>query len=155
MIELKKLIDIEKSNIVELMNHPNVRRHLPLAKEAFCDAAYQAFILAKEELWNQYGYGPWAFVKDGKFIGWGGLQHENGDADIALILHPDHWGCGKAIFDLIAEHAFKKMGLSSITALLPPSRTRLKVMHRLGFKPDGELIIEGQRFLRFRLNKIG
>jgi RimJ/RimL family protein N-acetyltransferase len=153
MIELQKLRDIKKAEIIELMNHPKVRTHMPLAQGPFDDAAYNAFIAAKEALWQKHGYGPWAFVCDGKFLGWGGLQYEEGDADLALVLHPDHWGRGKEIYDLIINYDFNELRLSSITALLPPSRTRLKVMVRLGFIPDGEMTISEKRFLRFRLNK--
>lgn len=150
MIEFKRLSDVKKSDIIKLMNHPKVRLHMPLAKGPFDDAAYDTFIAAKEDLWKNHRYGPWAFYADGHFIGWGGLQYEEGDADLALVLHPEHWGRGKAVYDLIIERAFGAMGFESITALLPPSRTRLNVMHRLGFKRDGELEIDGERFYRFR-----
>ncbi|TXG75887.1 N-acetyltransferase [Candidatus Dojkabacteria bacterium] len=155
MIEFKYLVEVNKEDIVALMNHPKVRKHMPLSQGLFDDAAYDEFIVAKEKLWKQHGYGPCAFAADGKFIGWGGLQYEEGDADLALVLHPNYWGKGKTIYDLIINQAFNKMGLPSITALLPPSRTRIKVMSRLGFHPDGELTIAGQKFLRFRLNKSG
>lgn len=135
-----------------LMNNPKVRPHLPLAKGVFDDEAYDGFIAAKEKLWKEHGYGPWAFSLKGQFIGWGGLQYEEGDTDFALILHPDYWGFGKTVFDLIIRRAFLVMGIKSITALLPPSRLRLGVMNRLGFIRDGEVMLQGQRFLRFRLN---
>jgi ribosomal-protein-alanine N-acetyltransferase len=154
MIEFKRLSDINPSGIIELNNHPLVRKHMPLAKSTFDEAACKEFLETKDKLWREHGYGPWAFVVDGKFIGWGGLQYEEGDADLALVLHPAHWGMGKAIYDLIIERAFGAMGFESITALFPPSRTRLKVMQRLGFKPDGELKIEDERFIRFRLNVV-
>lgn len=40
------------------------------------------------------------------------------------------------------------MGFKSITVLFPVSRTRIKGLLRLKFQPDGELLIEGVRFLR-------
>jgi [ribosomal protein S5]-alanine N-acetyltransferase len=150
-IECKRLSEINKSEIVELLNHPQVRRHMPLAKDFFDDAAYDAFIADKEQLWAKYGYGPWAFVVEGKFVGWGGLQYEEGDADLALVLHPDYWGIGRAIYETIIKKAFGEMGFESITALLPPSRTRIKGLEKLGFQLDGELIIKSERFLRYRL----
>lgn len=58
---------------------------------------------------------------DGKFVGWGGLQDENGDADLALVLHPDYWGLGKHIYNEIVDRAFNPMGFESITILLPPT----------------------------------
>ncbi len=151
-IEFKRLTEVDKNEIIELLNHPLVLRHMPLATGTFDDKAYDAFIAEKEKLWKDHGYGPWAFYADGKFVGWGGLQYEQGDADFALVLHPDHWGLGKAIFKQVIDLAFGPMGLDSITALLPPTRTRIKGMvHHLHFVPDGEAIVHGERFLRFRL----
>lgn len=151
-IEFTRLAEIPKSEIISLLNHPLVRRHMPLAKNTFDDAAYDAFIADKDQLWVEHGYGPWAFIVNGKFVGWGGLQYEEGDADLALVLHPDHWGLGKPIYKRIIQQAFGPMGFKSITVLLPPSRTRLKGLAKLGFQPDGELIIKDERFLRFRLH---
>lgn len=150
-IEFKPLKDIPKQDIIELLNHPLVRRHMPLAKDDFDDQAYDKFIAAKQKLWDDHGYGPWALIVDQQFVGWGGLQYEEGDADLALVLHPKHWGLGKVLFDAILQKSIKETKLDSITALLPPSRTRTKGMLKLGFQPDGELIIHGERFIRYRL----
>ena len=46
-------------------------------------------------MWDEHGYGPWAFIINGEFAGWGGLQPEQGEADFALVLHPDFWGWEK------------------------------------------------------------
>ena len=88
---------------------------------------------------------------DGKFAGWGGLQPEEGDADLGLVLHPDYWGMGKVIYDEIIHRAFGEMGFESVTILFPPTRTRVKGILRLGFKPDGEVEAYGERFIRYRL----
>ncbi|MCY1452140.1 hypothetical protein D9M71_690430 [compost metagenome] len=88
---------------------------------------------------------------DKKFAGWGGLQQTEGDADLALVLHPDYWGLGKAIYDEIVRRAFQEMGLESVTVLLAPTRTRIKGVLRVGFQPDGEVNVDGKRFVRYRL----
>lgn len=105
----------------------------------------------KEAQWALNGYGPWAFFVDGQFAGWGGLQQEDGDADLALVLHPDYWGLGRVIFDEIVRRAFQEMGLASITLLLPLTRTRIKGILRLGFCLDAEVDIDGTPFSRYRL----
>lgn len=152
-IEYKRLPEINKSEIIELMNNPLVRRQMPLLKGDFGDRDCDEFIAAKEKLWTDHGYGPWAFVVDGHFVGWGGLQPENGEADLGLVLHPKYWGIGRTIYKEIIDRAFGKMGFESVTALLPPTRTRIKGLFRLGFKIDGELEVGGERFIRYRLNK--
>ncbi|MGJ8641301.1 MAG: GNAT family N-acetyltransferase [Opitutaceae bacterium] len=109
------------------------------------------FIAAKEQLWKEHGYGPWAFIIDDQFSGWGGLQPENGEADLAMVLHPKCWGIGKKLFGAIMDRAFGEMGFKAVTALLPPSRKRIRAIAKLGFKEDGELLIGKERFIRYRL----
>ena len=79
------------------------------------------------------------------------MQPEEGDADVALVLHPDYWGTGRAIYEEIVARAFGEMGFDSVTASLPPSRVSFRGLMRLGFEPDGETEIGGERFIRYRL----
>ena len=150
-IEFKRLTEINISEIIELMNNPLVRRHMPLAQGYFDETACSAFIAAKDQIWKEHGYGPWAFVVAGTFVGWGGLQPEHNDVEVALVLHPKSWGLGKTLFDEIVHRAFTELGLSSVVVLFPPSRTRVKALLRSGFQHDGECEIEGKQFLRYRL----
>lgn len=150
-IQFARLGDVDRAAIIELMNDPHVRRHMPLARGAFGPAECDAFVAAKERQWQDHGYGPWAFIIDGEFAGWGGIQNEGGEADVGLVLRPKYWGAGKVLYARIIAHAFGELGFSSVIALLPPSRTRISGVLKLGFRPDGELTIAGERFLRYRL----
>jgi ribosomal-protein-alanine N-acetyltransferase len=150
-LKLTRLSAVDPADIVALHNDPRVIRHMPLAPGHFDTALCAQWVADKERQWAQNGYGPWAILIDGAFAGWGGLQLEAGDADIALVLFPQYWGYGRAIYREIIRIAFDEMGLESVTALLPPSRVRTSGMLRLGFQPDGELMISDARFLRYRL----
>lgn len=150
-IEFKRLTDVNKTDIIDLMNNELVRRQMPLLKGDFSESDCDKFIHTKEELWEKFGYGPWAFVVDGRFVGWGGVQPENGDADLGLVLHPDYWGIGITLYKKIIDKAFNGMGLKSVTILFPPTRTRINGILRLGFKKDGEFRIGNEQFIRYRL----
>ena len=152
-IDFKRLTEVKKSEIIALMNNPLVQRQMPLTQEHFGISDCDEFIAAKERLWLEHGYGPWAFVIDKQFVGWGGLQPENGEADLALVLHPNHWGTGKILYEKIVAWAFSEMGFEAVTVLLPPTRTRVKGLLKLGFEEDGELELGGERFIRYRLQK--
>ncbi len=152
-IEFKRLAEIDQSEVIALMNNPSVRRQMPLFKGDFGDRDCNEFIAAKEKLWTDHGYGPWAFVVDGHFAGWGGLQPENGEADLGLVLHPNYWGIGKAVYKEIIDLAFGEMGFETVTVLLPPTRKRAKGLFRIGFKRDGEIEVGGECFIRYRLDK--
>lgn len=150
-IEFVHLSDLAPTDIVELHNDSKVLRHLPLADGAFDVLQCQQWIEDKEAQWQANGYGPWGILINGEFAGWGGLQKEKGEADLGLVLSPDYWGYGKRICKMIIEIAFEEMNLASITALLPLSRSRTNGMLRLGFQPDGQVVVSGSIFYRFRL----
>lgn len=152
-IDVVPLSDVPEEALIALMNDPAVVRFLPLLGDRFTSEDCRAFLAAKQALWDEHGFGPSAFLIDGEFAGWGGLQPEDGEADFAMILHPRFWGWGRKIFACIKDRAFGAMGLGSITALLPPTRANANAVRRFGFVEDGSVEVGGQRFRRFRLRR--
>jgi RimJ/RimL family protein N-acetyltransferase len=148
-----RLPDVDPDAVIALMNDAGVRRHMPLARGRFGRPEYRRFLAAKEAIWTEHGYGPWAFVLDDEFVGWGGVQPEGGDVDVGLVLRRKHWGAGRVLCERIVDHAFRELDVDSVITLLPPSRTRLAGLRRLGFREDGELWIGEARFNRFRLTR--
>ncbi len=152
-IEFKRLSDINRSDIVELMNNDLVRRQMPLLKGEFSKIDCEKFVKSKEKMWENHGFGPWAFEVNHQFAGWGGVQPDNGEADLALVLHPDYWGVGKVLYKKIIDNAFNDLGILSVQVLFPPSRTRIQGLLRLGFKKEDELQVGDEKFIRYRLYK--
>ena len=150
-IEFKRLPEVDPADLITLMNDPRVRRHLPLARGAFGPAECARFVAAKERLWAEHGYGPWGFVIEAEFVGWGGLQREGDDVDLGLVLRPKYWGVGRALYQRLVALAFEELRAPSVVILLPPSRVRVRAVLRLGFRPDGEAQIASERFIRYRL----
>ena len=97
-IELKRLTEVNPAAVIELMNDPAVRRHLPLARGHFGRSEYKRFLAAKERMWEERGFGPWAFVLDDELVGWGVLQPEGDDADVGLVLSQKYWGAGRVLY---------------------------------------------------------
>lgn len=152
-LEFKKLEDVDSNEIIELMNHPLVRRQMPLTFDDFNQDNCDEFIKSKYDIWQKYGYGPWAFFNDGAFVGWGGFQPEQGIPDLALVLHPSYWGMGKRIANQVIEKGFLKMGFSLISVLFPPTRHRVKGLLKLGFKEIDHVNINDHVFIRYELTK--
>jgi hypothetical protein len=152
-LEFKNLNDIEKSKIIDLMNNKLVRRQMPLLKGNFTAKDYNLFLQSKETMWKDHGYGPSAFIINNEFAGWGGIQPEQGEVDLALVLHPDYWGFGKVLYQKIIHLAFEEFGFDSIQVLFPSTRTRIKGLLSLGFVEDSKLEIRNEQFTRYVLNK--
>lgn len=149
----KPLNEASPGDMIALMNNAHIGRHMPLLGARFSEDDCDAFLAAKMKLWDDHGFGPVAFYVDGDFAGWGGLQPEAGEADFALVLHPDYWGWGRRIFAAVRKRAFDEMGLSSITILFPPGRRNSGAIRRAGFVEDGAVTIQGCAFKRYRLRR--
>ena len=145
--------DISPETWLTLLNHPAIRRHMPLAGDRWTAEHAREWAKGKDAQWQTNGYGPWAIKLDGQFAGWGGFQKEGDDADFGLVLLPNFWGHGFAIHQVIVQRGFVELGLGSITILLPPTRTKIRGLARIGYEPDGEVAHEGNRFLKFRLRR--
>ena len=152
-IRFVHLYKVKEEEIISLMNNELVGKQMPLLANGFSAESCRMFLKEKKKLWDEHGFGPWAFLINGAFAGWGGLQPEQGEADFGLVLHPKYWGWGRKIFNVVKEQAFNQMNLNSITVLLPPSRPNSKAITRLGFIEDGKTTVDGEVFMRFRLIK--
>lgn len=146
------LSDIPNEEWFHLWNHPDVIRHMPLATERWTDSAITEWAKGKDAQWQANGYGPWAIRIDGAFAGWDGFQKEGGEADLALVLLPEFWGHGPALVGHFMSRRLE-LGIGPVSILLPPSRTRVKGLARIGFLFDCEVEYDGQRFLKFRAFK--
>lgn len=151
-IEKQPLSSVDKKLIIELFNDPLVKRHMPLASEHFNELHYQEFIKAKEKIWQEHGFGPQAYFVDGQFIGWAGIQPDDKDFELALVLSPKFWGYGRYIYHELIKQAFETLNLKSVTILFPPSRTRIKWIFKAGFVEEESVEIEGKTFIRYRLS---
>jgi RimJ/RimL family protein N-acetyltransferase len=145
------LAEIDGATWLTLLNDPEVHRHMPLGGTAWTASAAADWARGKDAQWTTNGYGPWALRVDGVFAGWGGFQKEGADADLGLVLLPQFWGHGARLHAAMLAKGFDELGLDSITILLPPSRVRMKGLVRLGYLPDGEIVYDGHRFLKFRM----
>ena len=150
-VNFGRLSDVPKDQIIAHMSDPVTVAHMPLAGMVWTDEVCAAFVATKEACWDRDGLGHWAIFEDGRYIGWGGFQKEGEDWDFGLVLRPDAFGRGVAVTAKALDFARADPRIPSVTFLLPPSRLRLAALRRIGAVEEGESVIEGARFRRFRL----
>ena len=136
---------------MRLVNDPRVQRHMPLAGNEMGEADVHTWVRDKERYWDELGFGPWGIRIDGTLAGWGGFQPFNGDVEIALVLMPEFWGWGRAIFLRLQQYAFGELELSHVVVALPPTRG-VRGLLRLGFRLVDTADIEGHPFVVYRLD---
>ena len=151
-ITFVRLTEIEPAEIADHMSDPRVAEHMPLLTSDWDAEAAAEFVAHKERTWARDGLGHWAILLDGRYAGWGGFQKEGDEWDFGLVLKPNEFGAGRRITKKAIDFALADERIPFVTFLLPPSRTNLGALQRLGARQIGEIDYDGSTFLKFRLD---
>jgi hypothetical protein len=147
-----RLSDISPDEIITHMSDSRVAEHMPLFTFKWDRHNLAEFVTAKEEYWRRDGLGHWAILRNDIYVGWGGFQKEGDEWDFGLVLKPDYFGLGARITRKAIEFAVADERIPFVTFLLPPSRTNLGGLTRLGARFVEEVEYDGAQFLKYRLD---
>lgn len=150
-LQFARLSEVEPAEILAHMSDPRVAEHMPLLKTAWDASTVARFVAHKEERWIRDGLGHWAFLSNDRYVGWGGFQKEGAEWDFGLVLRPQAFGLGVRISRKAIDFAISDERIPYVTFLLPPSRTNLRALERLGAWHVGEVDYGGATFLKFQL----
>ena len=150
-ITFSRLSTIPAEEIVAHMSDPALAAHMPLLEGTWDARRAADFVAMKEARWEQDGLGHWAILADGTYVGWGGFQLEEADWDYGLVLRPSAFGLGMRITDQALAFARGDARIPSVTFLLPPTRTKLGALARMGAHFEGEVTLDGALFRKYRL----
>ncbi|WP_298356097.1 GNAT family N-acetyltransferase [uncultured Litoreibacter sp.] len=153
-ISFKRLTEVEPAEIADHMSDPRVAGHMPLLTGGWSITDATEFVAMKEACWVRDGLGHWAIFADGNYIGWGGFQKEADEWDFGLVLKPDVFGWGRRIALQAITFAKDDPRIPFVTFLLPPSRKNLSALSRLGARHIGEVVYDGEVFLKYRLDTV-
>ncbi|MBO3462187.1 MAG: GNAT family N-acetyltransferase [Aetokthonos hydrillicola CCALA 1050] len=113
------------------------------------------------EHWDRYGFGLWVFRDkvDGQFVGRGGLRNLYVDGkqevELAYALRSEFWGKGLAteMGEAILRLGFEELCLADIICFtLTTNYASQRVMEKLGFKYERNMIYAGLPHVFYRLN---
>ncbi|EDZ48489.1 conserved hypothetical protein [Rhodobacterales bacterium Y4I] len=150
-LRFARLAEVPLQEIARHMSDPRMAEHMPLLTGAWDEAFARDFVAAKEACWRRDGLGHWAFLRGDAYLGWGGFQKEGTEWDFGLVLRADCFGMGPAIAREALAFARRDPRIPFVTFLLPPTRRHMRPLERLGAVQTGEVLYQGQRFLKFRL----
>lgn len=151
-ITFARLPDIAPERILAHMTDPRIAEHMPLLTGTWNLETVAQFVAAKEACWSRDGLGHWAILAAGNYAGWGGFQKEGDEWDFGLVLRPERFGLGLRITAQALEFARQDPRIPFVTFLLPPSRSRLGALARMGARIVGEVDHAGARFMKYRLD---
>ncbi len=158
-ITFARLSEIAPAEIAAHMSDPRLADHMPLltsdwGADDWDTETVARFVALKEQRWARDGLGHWAILSGGRYVGWGGFQKEGEAWDFGLVLRPQAFGLGIRITRKAIDFAIADPRIPYVTFLLPPSRTALGALKRLGARPLGETLYDRTPFLTFRLDTV-
>src|SRR5215211_1527255 len=128
------------------------------------DEETRQFLRRHLDHWERYGYGLWALrdKTDGQFVGRAGLyntQVGGSDAvELAYALMAEYWGRGLAteMARAILSVAFERLGMEELVCFtLTTNRASQRVMEKVGFEYERDVVHAGQPHVLYRLSASG
>ncbi len=157
-LELRALTVDDSEAFFALNSHPEVMRFTGEPLLESLEEARDA--LAHYPDFDTIGYGRWGCVlkEDRQVIGFCGLKYlDDLDAvDLGYRLLPEYWGRGLATEACLASvrFGFDVLKLDRIIGLvLAENAASVRVLEKVGMRPDGEIIYEGLRVLQFSIRR--
>ncbi|GAB2190545.1 hypothetical protein MAH1_21530 [Sessilibacter sp. MAH1] len=101
MVSELRFVDLDvvnKKRLKDLLNKKNIRTHL-MGHDEFTDSSLQEWIDGKQQVNAQPGCRVQAVLVEGQLAGWCGIQLENGNPEIAIVIDQKFWGLGRRIFE--------------------------------------------------------
>lgn len=147
-MEYKPLDELEPEMFLPLLNKQKIRTHLVEHPLFNADTA-RAWLLAKGEVDAAEGCRVRAIVVDGQLAGWCGIQRENGQYELAVVLDDGHWGLGKTVFRDMMGWA-RDLGHDTVFIHLLQTRPEYRFLRKLA-RQVSESQLLGRRFTTYEL----
>ena len=158
-VSLRRLTSADATALQRVTGDPLAMRYWHPGPDPDVEAA-AARISAIEAQWQRHGFGDWGVLdrSDGELIGFAGLHHLDGMAEVNLgyVLAPSHWrrGIGTELCRLLLAHAFTRLDLPDVVAVIDPrNAASLALAERCGLSRRGPLRWQGQERLLFGLRQ--
>ena len=147
-LEYKPLDQISAEEFIPLLNDARIRRHL-MPHQPFDLEMVTSWIHAKLDVDATPGCRVRAVVADERLAGWCGIQWEDGNHEIAIVLEHRSWGLGKQVFQEVM--AWARMFNHQIVVIhLLHTRPEYRFLRKIASKVY-QSEVSGNRFLTYEL----
>lgn len=151
-IEYVDLIDLNRIEVLNILNKQEVRDHLVKHHE-FDENLLDEWIKGKVEVNRTQGCKVKGIEVDGAAAGWCGIQFENGSYELAIVLDPKYWGVGLGVFKEMMRWA-SELGHSTVVLHLFNTRPEYRFLRKLADRVY-ESTMFGQKYTSYELKVPG
>ena len=147
-IEYVMFDEIAPSDFLPLLNSQKVRTHL-IEHPVFDLASTSEWMERKIWVDRQDGCRVRAILVSGEVAGWCGIQLENGQYEVAIVLRDDHWGIGRAVFTELLSWA-RDLGHEAVCIHFLSSRPEYRFLRKVALRVY-ESTMFGARFTTYEI----
>ena len=116
----EKINDINPDDFISVLNDEKIRNHL-VAHDFFDSVTIREWVKEKTKHDNMSGCRIRAIIVDSKLAGWCGIQKDNENYEIAMVISKKYWGLGTLVFRDLRSWA-KELGHNEVTVHLLETR---------------------------------
>ena len=147
-IEYTNLRDLDKIELLEILNKPKNRNHL-VEHQVFNLALLQTWMDDKIKVNEAKGCRVKGIKVEGSVAGWCGIQYENEAYELAIILDEKHWGLGIRVFKELMNWALE-LGHTHVVLHLFNTRREYQFLYKMASRVY-ESNLFGERFTSYEL----
>lgn len=147
-VEYIKFDEVNPEEFMLLLNKQQIREHL-IEHQLFDAKTIKAWIEAKIEVDSFEGCKVRAIVVNQQFAGWCGIQLEDENYEIAIVIDNSYWGIGRKIFREIMAWA-KEFGHQTVFIHFLHTRPEYKFLRKIS-KNVYESELFGNRFTTYEI----
>lgn len=146
MLNFRSLKVPSLSDWLDLFQDARVKKHMPLSESNIDEKWIQNWISGKEKYPKETPFEIYSIWDDGNFVGWGGIQADGDNFEIAIVLKPEYWGFGHDIYGKFIKD-FELSGVTQpLLIYLPLSRKIEGIKNRFSFARLPNVKISGVEF---------
>ena len=148
-IHYLKFDAVEPADFLPILNNQKIRAHL-IDHPDFDLAAVGEWMEGKQLVDGQAGCRVRAILVDGQLAGWCGLQFENGQHEVAIVLDDGYWGLGKRVFSELLAWA-RDFGHETVCIHFLSTRPEYSFMKKIAQRVyESEMF--GARFISYEIS---
>ncbi len=93
----EKMNDVNPDDFISVLNDEKIRSHL-VAHDFFDSVTIREWVKEKTKYDDMPGCRLRAIIVDNKLAGWCGIQKDNENYEIAMVISKSYWGLGTLVF---------------------------------------------------------
>jgi len=141
--------EINPNDFISLLNKQKIREHL-IEHELFSEDTVQSWIKDKIKVDSIHGCRVRAIISNNHLAGWCGIQLENDQYEVAIVIDDKLWGIGRAVFQEVMNWA-KKFDHDELFIHFHHTRPEYKFLRRIS-KNVYQSELRGSKFTTYQLD---